>query len=295
MNYPNLFILGVQKAATTSLHEQLSEHPEIFSNVELKDIDYFARPELAVDPKASIAKYLKKYRAEKYILHSYVNYIIYPDSLDLIEKLTDKKAKYILVLRNPVDRAISAFEYWKKLGKEERNLEEAIFQKSSDWGKWSIWNSDHSYLEHGFYSSQLEDLWKRIPQERILLVHYQDYIQKTETFLSSVYSFLDIEDIGKVELKRKNLTGDSRFKSLQNVLNGKAKLGVLGFIAKRLSTPEMRRRMKMRITDMNTKASKSSTEKSAEEMEVRKKLKSLYQEDIAKLVEMGVDFASSWK
>jgi hypothetical protein len=295
MNYPNLFILGVQKAATTSLHEQLSEHPEIFSNVELKDIDYFARPELAIDPKASIAKYLKKYKAEKYILHSYVNYIIYPDSLDLIEKLTDKKAKYILVLRNPVDRAISAYKYWKKLGKEERSLEEAIFQKSNDWGKWSIWNSDHSYLEHGFYSSQLEDLWKRIPKDRILLVHYQDYIQKTESFLTSVYSFLEIEDIGKVELKQKNLTGDSRFKSLQKVLNGKAKLGVVGVIAKRLSTPEMRRRMKMRITDLNTKESQVVIEKSVEETQVREKLKSLYKEDKAKLIDMGVDFASSWK
>jgi hypothetical protein len=141
----------------------------------------------------------------------------------------------------------------------------------------------------------LEDLWKRIPKDRILLVHYQDYIQKTESFLTSVYSFLEIEDIGKVELKQKNLTGDSRFKSLQKVLNGKAKLGVVGVIAKRLSTPEMRRRMKMRITDLNTKASQVVIEKSVEETQVREKLKSLYKEDKAKLIDMGVDFASSWK
>ncbi len=46
MNLPNTHIIGVQKAATTSLHHWLGQHPDIYAPLAAKDYPFFANDQL---------------------------------------------------------------------------------------------------------------------------------------------------------------------------------------------------------------------------------------------------------
>src|SRR3954447_16033062 len=123
-HYPNAFIIGVQKGGTTTLDDWLSQHPQIYCYDSLKDVHLFG-----VLNNDEIEKKLLEepceYNIEPVVLQSAVNYIFYPQLLCAIkENCSD--AKLIVIIRNPVDRAISAYSYFKKMLREQRPIEEAL-------------------------------------------------------------------------------------------------------------------------------------------------------------------------
>ncbi len=81
MGLPNVFIIGVQKAGTTTLHDWLIQHPGIFGKKELKDEDFFTNPRRCDNAKKLLESEFKGSRSEKIILHSCVNYFVYRQSL----------------------------------------------------------------------------------------------------------------------------------------------------------------------------------------------------------------------
>src|SRR5690348_16548178 len=152
--YPNAFIIGVQKAATTTLDDWLSQHPQIYCFESLKDEHLFG-----VLSKDAIEKKLSEepaeYKCEQIILQAAVNYIFYPQLLHAVKE-NCPGAKLIVILRNPVDRAISAYYYFKKMLREQRPIEEALLYQPQNDLAFSKINNDFTYIEHGLYYRQIK-------------------------------------------------------------------------------------------------------------------------------------------
>jgi len=123
--FPNTFLIGVQKAGTTTFNNWLSQHPQIYCYQSLKDIPLFVKfpEEKQLNKRLSLET--PAYNRESVVLHSAVNYIFYPS---LLQKIATRKpdAKLIVILRNPVARAISSYFYLKKMLREKRSIEEAL-------------------------------------------------------------------------------------------------------------------------------------------------------------------------
>src|SRR4051794_17760442 len=110
---PNAFIIGVQKAGTTSLHYWMSQHPQVFAPVCLKDIDFFSSIKRRNEVNGLLEKELSNYDKEPIFLLSSVNYCYYPQSTANI-CANNPDAKLIIILRNPYERAISAYRFYQK-------------------------------------------------------------------------------------------------------------------------------------------------------------------------------------
>lgn len=283
MILPNTFIIGVQKAGTTSMHNWLAQHPSVFAPEEFKDVDYVADPEKA----RHAAEYLKRdyagHAGQKIILQTNVNYILYEDALDRIKKLSPG-AKLIVILRDPVARAISAYRYFRKLGNESRSLEDALLYEPRSNLKYSKRNNDISYLEHGMYGEQLERVYQKFAPENILVLQFEELKEDPEGLIKRSFSFLEVDPGFRPVFYKKNRTGSIHLQWLHGMLTNTSRVRkvLVKYLLDWWLPMHRRQLIRRKLIDMNT--GKKGEDPISNDLRVR--LQDIFTEDQKKLEAM---------
>ena len=121
--WPNFFIVGAQKAATSSLYQYLKEIPGVYMSP-IKEPFYFA-PHTVQDDASDLIRDKKEYlrlfeKARGYIAVGEATpiYLWDPDSPKLIHQ-TVPHARIIMILRDPIERAYSNYLMMKKYQRQE--------------------------------------------------------------------------------------------------------------------------------------------------------------------------------
>ncbi len=122
--YPNLFLIGAQKSGTTSFAELLAAHPQIA-------LAHSKEPNIlgCRDEASRLPAYAKCWAGTVagYRLDASQVYLVNPPSRERIVKLAqDQPLKVLVLLRDPVARAISAFWHMTASGIERRSLSQAF-------------------------------------------------------------------------------------------------------------------------------------------------------------------------
>lgn len=282
MLLPNTYIIGIQKAGTTSLHNWLAQHFDIYAPLEFKDVDYFANPEVAIRARERLLKDFSDHEGESVILQSQVNYLFYPEAIARIKELTPQ-AKLIVILRDPVDRAISAYRYFTKMGREDRAINDALLYEPKTLVSYSRDNNDFTYLEHGMYGQQLEVLYKKFSSDKVLVLQFEELKTQPEKMISKVFGFLDVDKNFTPSFEQKNKTGKVRFSWLQKKLTDTNRLRkkMIKYLFNWWLPAEKRQLFKKQLIELNTE------EKKAEELvsqKMKKKLHAYFEEDQKKLL-----------
>src|SRR5918992_1601997 len=116
--WPNFFIVGAQKAATTSLYHYLKNIPGVYMS-KVKEPSYFAPNYVRPDPGRFLRdkkEYLRLFKnARGYIAvgEASPSYLWDPDAPKLIHQ-TVPHARIIMILRDPIERAYSRYLMKKK-------------------------------------------------------------------------------------------------------------------------------------------------------------------------------------
>ena len=195
---PNFFVVGAAKAGTTSIHAYLSGHPQVFMSA-LKEPHYFASFE--VSPEFDNFKPVIRDRADYHDLfhgseeflaigEASPSYLCDPEASARIRSVIPH-AKIIISLRNPVDRAFSAYLELFYEGKERRLFDEAVnFDLSrADKG----WGRSAGYVELGLYASQVESYLKVFGREQVLVILFEDLVRNTGDVMQKIARFLGID------------------------------------------------------------------------------------------------------
>ena len=137
-NLPNFLIVGAAKSGTSSLHNYLNQHPEIFMP-SYKDGLNVKEPQFLIKNKVKDRLHFgiwswQEYKALfddatkfKAIGESSVFYLYYyKEAIKNIKFRLDDNIKIIILLRNPIDRAYSAFQHVSRGLKENLSFEEAL-------------------------------------------------------------------------------------------------------------------------------------------------------------------------
>jgi len=111
MTTPSAFLLGAQKAGTTWLASRLDEHPQLSIGRD-KEAHFFDHPELEVSAEEFFAEHFTTNDPARpsVFLDATPNYLCHPDVPARVAQ-TCPDARFIAVLRNPVDRARSALSH----------------------------------------------------------------------------------------------------------------------------------------------------------------------------------------
>ncbi|MGB3402769.1 MAG: tetratricopeptide repeat protein [Microcoleaceae cyanobacterium] len=201
---PDFIIIGAQKSGTTSLYHYLSQHPKVISSI-VKEINFWSKDfdkgldwYLAQFPPSPKRRKLLTGEASP----SYLNTREAPERLSQ----AFPNIKLIILLRNPVNRAISHYYHWQRENWTSNSLKDGIEQdiQQLENPENDYWNQPHSYVGRGIYIRFLKKWMSLFPKEQFLIIKSEDFYEKPAKTLSQVYQFLDIPNRKIEEYKQYN-------------------------------------------------------------------------------------------
>lgn len=291
----NTILIGAQKAGSSSLYQWIGQHPDVSAPESLKDVHYFTNDELYNQGTTFFDKFYPSKIKEKIILHGAVNYILFDKCAERLHRY-DPNLKLILILRNPVNRAFSAYTYFKKQQHEKRSFKDALKQEQEI--PYTTYKdvSNLTYLEHGFYFKQLQHFIKYFDLENIHIVFYEELMADKKNKCAQIFKFLGVEIDFIPDFIHKNKTGSVRSGKLNNILFGSNK--IKNFVKKyslyNLLPLKFKQKLKRKLSEMNTGDAKKSIKETLDG-ETKAYLQEQYKEDVQCLSNLlKKDLTSLW-
>ena len=201
MTMPNFFIVGAQKAGTTSLYFYLKQHPQIYMSPRKEPHFFegmhwdFYRPGRMALPVTDLADYQALFEGvtdEKAIGEASASYLYSPKAPTLIKR-SIPYARLIAILRNPADRAYSNFLHCVRAGRESIvDFAEALrVEEGRIKGNWGpLWH----YKQKGFYYAQVKRYLDTFGRDPFRVWLYEDLRAKPLDVLRDVLEFLEVDD-----------------------------------------------------------------------------------------------------
>ncbi len=206
---PDFLIIGAQKCGTTSLYDYLVKHSSIYS-ASVKEVGFFDRyySNSIKWYRSQFPSVLRKYYTKWIVRQPFLTgeastgYILNPHSLKRIKKIIPK-AKLILLLRNPVERAYSHYQHTVRIKKEPLPFEEAVAREDERIGEaWQKMRSDenyynldialYAYLRTGIYIDQLVDLMALFSKNQVLILNSEAFKANPSKIFRQVLNFLEM-------------------------------------------------------------------------------------------------------
>jgi hypothetical protein len=202
-NLPNFLIIGAAKCGTTSIHNYLGQHPEVFTSP-TKEPHFFAD----FDPN-KLAEHSFKYGHNK-VQNSSDYYRLFNDSADYkirmessVSTLFYSKAmikakemlgnpKVLIVLRNPIDRAYSNYMHHVRDENETLSFEDALNQENQRANESYWWG--YQYKKVGLYFEQVEMALKTFGLENVMVVLFEDFLNSKAEVLCDLCNFIKIDE-----------------------------------------------------------------------------------------------------
>jgi len=213
-NIPNALLIGAQKCGTTSYFDWIAQHPEVYTDQRVKDQPFFWHDAAYNRGDVFFEEFFKTDKEYDIILSGNVN-DIYFESVPRRIALLDSDVKLILCVRNPIDRAYSAYLYAVQRGLEKRTFDEAVIDEYNGYEYKSFSDKiQKDYLKHGLYWEQIQRYLECFNQDQIHIVLFDDIKYNPEKCIKSTYAFLGIDSDFSPELSKKNVT------KVQKINNG---------------------------------------------------------------------------
>lgn len=179
---PTFFVIGAPKCATTSLHLYLDQHPAIEMSSS-KEPQVFSSPEYA----ASLGRYEEMFRGHSSIRgESSTVYSQHPRWPGVPRRIRAAvpEARFIYLVRDPLERAVAHWRQHVADGKEARPLAEAL----GDWER-----EDSLYLCPSRYATQVRRYLESFDRDRILVLDSVDLREDPERTLAETFRFLQVD------------------------------------------------------------------------------------------------------
>jgi hypothetical protein len=127
-------------------------------------------------------------------------------------------ARLIALLRHPVDRAWSAFQYYRMRGFEPcQRFSDALAAETTR--NESDWCPDLRYVANGCYFANLKPYFDRFPRRQMRVYLYEDWSQQPQAVLRDIYAFLGVADDVMIGPRRVNVTFSYRHDWLRRFLD----------------------------------------------------------------------------
>lgn len=208
---PDFVIVGAQKCGTSSLYAYVLQHPCVLPALR-KEIHFFGTSKYYTAGinwyRAHFATSWQKQWLGRRYGHTLLtgeaspSYMFRPHAPRQL-RVTIPRAKLIVLLRNPVDRAYSHYQHMVRAGVETLSFEEAIEREPerikgemermiADARYTSSVVTRHGYLAKGLYVDQMKRLCASFPREQILVVRSEDLQSSPNATVDTVSAFLDL-------------------------------------------------------------------------------------------------------
>jgi len=202
---PNFFILGAGRCGTTSLAGQLRRHPDVFIP-EIKEPSFFASSwQWVRDPGRYVDLYADAGGRTRLGDASHL-YLEDPKSPDILRAFFPD-ARFILMFRNPADRALALYAQMVEWGyelkptfeaglaAEDRRYRSERFRRNCPHSFWNF-----MYFRSGLFGEQVARYLEHWPRERFYATTMYEYLDDPSRVIREICDHLGVEqcDLGEV-------------------------------------------------------------------------------------------------
>ena len=285
MAKPNLLIVGAAKSGTTSLHNYLNQHRDVFM-CKPKEPHFLINNEIGIQripigisDKIAYEKLFLEGEGLKYRGESSVMYLMYPEIvIPKIKEHLGSEVKIVIMLRNPVERAYSGYQHVKRYNIKEDILE---FRDAWDVSEQRYFsNPDMTpasrYKELGLYYNQVKSYLENFNTHIII---YEDYKLDFQNEMNKVFDFLEINRM-EINSEQQHMVGGWQWQN-QNVKFLMTRKNLLkSFLKIIIPFKTVRKLIRQKIQDRN------STHVPTISNEDKNMLKDFYKDDVRQLSEL---------
>ena len=202
LRLPHFLGLGTQKGGTTTLQKLLEQHPGVFLPP-CKEVHYFSLN--AEKPAHWYADHYRDARRGQRRGDITPFYLFPPEAPGRIHSLLPR-VRMIVLLRDPVERALSHVFHARRHGFEALEVADALAaetQRLASGNKYSF--QKHSYIARSRYLEQLDRYEILFPKHQLLVLKSEDLFTNTEAVWEKIQKFLKLRLIPlPIELPRAN-------------------------------------------------------------------------------------------
>jgi hypothetical protein len=199
MSLPNFMCLGAAKSGTTTLYDILRQHSEIYIPA-FKEPHFF---DITENYKNGLQWYEKNYfnKADKKIIADFTpSYFFDKNAPKRIYESLGRNMKFLVILRNPVDRAYSHYLHSKRDDHESENFEKSLelevgrLEKYKDQSDYLSYLR-HSYVHQGLYAQMIDRYLQYFSLNNFLFIHFEDeLLQERDLTIKRILYFLEVDN-----------------------------------------------------------------------------------------------------
>jgi len=221
---PNFLIVGAAKSGTSSLHNYLNQHPEVFMPSYNKEGMKVKEPRFLIKDLVQHRLHNGVWSWEEYkslfndvkgeisIGEATVLYLYYyKHAIDNIKKYLGENVKIIIMLRNPTDRAYSAFQHVSRGFNEQNSFEEALEIEKGRMDKESSLTPMVMYKEMGLYHDMVRAYKENF--KNVHIIFYEDFRDDTEGEIKKIFKFLGLLLSANIDFISRHNVGGKRWKN----------------------------------------------------------------------------------
>jgi hypothetical protein len=218
---PDFIVIGAQRCGTTSLFRALLAHPQVLrpafhKGVNYFDLNYYQGPSWYRGhfPLAGPARRKLDRLGGPLVFESSGYYLYHPFALERIA--ADLPAvKLVVMLRDPVDRAYSAYKHELARGYEQESLERALELEDArldgevermrrDQRYESFSHRHHSYRHRGHYAEQLDRVFRYFPRDQVHVIDSEAFFARPAAEYDALTAFLGLRPFLPASFDRHN-------------------------------------------------------------------------------------------
>ena len=198
VNKPNFFILGAAKSGTTSLYAYLRLHPDVFMSP-LKEPTFFCHPFQVVSSPIMYFELFGEAAGARVIGEASHAYLSNPSTPKVL-KLLVPDAKFLVILRNPADRAFSLYHHMRRSGfewigsfEQALSAEEKRVRSRRFKMRCPQYYYNFLYFRSGLYGEQIERYLNLFDRQQFHFLMLDQLLKDPTSILTGVLAFLNLD------------------------------------------------------------------------------------------------------
>lgn len=192
MHLPDFLIIGASRSGTSSLFASLAKHPKLKPPVtnafrkaasNAKEVHFFDKEHKFKRGPDFYRSFFIGPPQEFFYFEATPNYLFHEKTPRRVKDLLPR-AKFIVMLRNPVDRAWSHFSNWRA---------------KCDWTESILYDENHEILQKGIYHVQLLRWFEYFKRDRFLIIRSEDFFANEHAVIKKALLFIGVEPAIRID------------------------------------------------------------------------------------------------
>jgi len=191
---PNFLCVGAQKSGTTTLHDILRQHPDIYLP-ESKEAHFFDIEE-SYDRGMQwwLDTFFSDYQEEPVMGAITPEYLYYPEALERIRKDLGTDIKIVIMLRSPIERAYSHYLMSVRKGVETLAFADAVIVENERVLMNDFQRRVFSYFGRSYYADQVRRFIGAFGQDNLFVCIFEsDFVLNRNETVKRMLEFLGVE------------------------------------------------------------------------------------------------------